>query len=272
MEKALLFGNPSRDEGLGCLERVKGFAAQAGVECVVCMDPAGLPGLAEDAGLAVTFGGDGAILRAARALCRTGIPILGINLGHKGFMAELEPGEIEAARAAFEGRFTIEERMMADVTVFRDGRAVHRDFALNEAVVGGVEKVVSVCVYGDGRRIMGFDGDGVIVSTPTGSTAYSLSAGGPIVEPAARSLIVTPVCPHILSARSYVLSPERTVTVELDRSEGRRAYLSVDGGDSVELGLSDRIEIKRSELTTRLARVTGRSFYEKVAAKLGERL
>lgn len=271
MEKVILFSNPVRDIGLKSLEKVKKLALCAGVEWEVCDALSSLPDSVRDAGLAVTFGGDGAILRAARSLCDTCIPILGINLGHKGFMAELEPGELELVKDAFEGRFTVEERMMADVTVFRDGRGVHRDFALNEAVVGGVARVIGIEVYGDGRRIMGFDGDGVIVSTPTGSTAYSLSAGGPIVEPTARSLIVTPVCPHVLSARCYVLAPERTVTVELTRSEGKRAYLSVDGGESLELRPLDRVEVKRSQLTTRLARVTGRSFYEKVGAKLGEK-
>lgn len=272
MEKVILFSNPGRDPGLGSLARVKAIAGDAGLEVEVCDGLSNLSGLSENASLAVTFGGDGAILQAARTLCETGVPILGINLGHKGFMAELESGELDLVREAFEGRFTVEERMMADVTVYREGGSVFRDFALNEAVVEGVARVIGISVYGDGRRIMGFDGDGVIVSTPTGSTAYSLSAGGPIVEPTARSLLVTPVCPHILAARSYVLSPERTVTVELRSSAGKRAYLSVDGGDSVELAPLDRVEVKRSNLVTRLARITGRSFYEKVAAKLGDRL
>ncbi len=270
MEKVILFANPKRDPELRQLDRVRAIAGSLGIECAVGSLPCELDVLARGAELAVTFGGDGAILRAARALCGMDIPILGINLGHKGFMAELEAGEVELARTVFEGRYTLESRMMADVTVFRDGRCVYRDFALNEAVVGGVSRVIGLGVYGDGRRIMGFDGDGVIVSTPTGSTAYSLSAGGPIVEPTAQSLIVTPVCPHILSARSYVLAPERTVTVELQRLGNKTAYLSVDGGESVPLRDLDRIEVRRSATVTRLVRVTGRSFYEIVSSKLGE--
>ena len=272
MKKVLLFANPSRDSGLSCLENVKKIADGCGVAYdVVDLADRSYP-LLSDADMAVTFGGDGAILRAARALCALGTPILGVNLGHKGFMAELEPAEAELVALAFQGRYTVENRMMADVSVFREGRELRRDFALNEAVVRGLNRVIGVNVYGDGRRIMGFDGDGVIVSTPTGSTAYSLSAGGPVVEPTARSLIVTPVCPHILSARSYVLSPERTVTVELRKLQGKAAYLSVDGGDSVALYSGDRIEIRRSTLETRLVRLTGRSFYEKVNSKLGEGL
>lgn len=272
MKKVILFANPKRDPELRYLDKVRAAAGELGVGCAVGSLPCEFETLLPGAELAVTFGGDGAILRAARALAGTDIPILGINLGHKGFMAELEAGETEHVRTVFEGKYTCEERMMADVTVFREGAAVYRDFALNEAVVGGVSRVVGVNVYGDGRRIMGFDGDGVIVSTPTGSTAYSLSAGGPVVEPTAQSLIVTPVCPHMLSARSYVLSPERTVTVELQRLGSKKAYLSVDGGESVPLSDLDRIEVRRSTTVTRLVRLTGRSFYEKVSSKLGERL
>lgn len=272
MEKVILFANPKRDPELLSLNRVRAIAGELGVDCAVGSLPCELEPLLPRAGMAVTFGGDGAILRASRALAGTGIPVLGINLGHKGFMAELEAGELELIRAAFEGKYTLESRMMADVTVFREGAAIHRDFALNEAVVGGLNRVVGVNVYGDGRRIMGFDGDGVIVSTPTGSTAYSLSAGGPIVEPTAQSLIVTPVCPHILSARCYVLSPERTVTVELAHLGSKKAYLSVDGGESVPLVDFDRIEVRRSATVTLLARLSGRSFYDKVSSKLGERL
>ncbi len=270
MDKIILFANPTRDPELSYLEQVRSMAGELGIECAVGSLPCELDGLADGARMAVTFGGDGAILRAARALCGMEIPILGVNLGHKGFMAELEARETELVRRALEGRYTLESRMMADVAVFREGRAVYRDFALNEAVAGGVARVVGVNVYGDGRRIMGFDGDGVIVSTPTGSTAYSLSAGGPVVEPTAQSLIVTPVCPHILSARSYVLAPERTVTVELTRLGKKTAYLSVDGGESVPLQDGDRIDVRRSPTVTRLVRVTGRSFYEKVSSKLGE--
>ncbi len=271
MEKVLLFENPERDSGREYLERVRQIAANLGIDCEAVSADGDVRSRAAGAGMAVTFGGDGAILRAARALCGTQIPILGINLGHKGFMAELEPGEVGLAETAFRGKFTVEPRMMADVNVYRDGKPVYSDFALNEAVVGGVARVISVNVYGDGRRIMGFDGDGVIVSTPTGSTAYSLSAGGPIVEPTARSLIVTPVCPHILSARSYVLSPERTVTVELGELGRKEAYISVDGVESVRLLTGDRVEVRASATVTKLVRVTGRSFYEKVSSKLGER-
>lgn len=271
MDRVILFSNPRRDPELRYCREIQGMLDKLKIDYGVCTELSDLPELARGAGMAVTFGGDGAILRAARALAEQNVPILGINLGHKGFMAELEAREMDLARDAFLGRYTVEERMMADVALFRDGTLLVRDFALNEAVVGSVARVIGVSVYGDGRRITGFDGDGVIVSTPTGSTAYSLSAGGPIVEPTAKSLIVTPVCPHMLSARSYVLAPDRTVTVELSEIRGRGAYLSVDGGEELSLRERDRIEVRRSALTTKLVRVTGRSFYEKVSGKLGER-
>ena len=271
MKKFVLYANPSRDIGLTASGRVAGILEDMGLPYAICTEVTELTDVAAEAAMAVAFGGDGTILHCARAVAAYDVPILGVNLGNKGFIAELEPEELDLARGAFEGRYATESRMMVDVCVYREGEAIYRDFALNEAVVGGVARVIRMSVLGDGRPIMTFSGDGVIVATPTGSTAYSMSAGGPLVEPDAENILVTPVCPHVLSARSYVLTPERTVTVRLDPLQGKTAYLSVDGGDSVPLVGGEEIVIRKSARSMKLVRVTDRSFYEKVSKKLDDR-
>ena len=160
---------------------------------------------------------------------------------------------------------------MLDVAVRREGKVVYRDLALNDAAVtkGAVARVVDLEVYGDRTLISSFSADGVVVSTPTGSTAYAMSAGGPIVEPTAENIIVTPICPHAMSARSFVLSRGRTVAVKLGKMTRRTAYLSVDGGRAFRLNGSDTVELRESKSRTRLVRVTGRSFYEILNHKLG---
>ena len=161
--------------------------------------------------------------------------------------------------------------MMLDVTARRDGKVVFSDLALNDAVVtkGAVARVVDLEVFSDKVPITDFAGDGVVVSTPTGSTAYSMSAGGPLVEPTAENIIVTPICPHSVNARSFVLGAGRMVSVKLGRLSKKAAYLSSDGGKAFKLCGGDVLEIRRSQSVTRLVRLTGRSFYEVMSQKLG---
>lgn len=267
MGKVILYVNPARDKGYRASNRVREMLEARGRPYAVCSDGASAAREAKDAELAVTFGGDGTILHCARAVAPFDVPILGVNLGRKGFMAELEAGEVDRVALALDGGFSLEPRMTLDVAV-RRGEELYRNFALNEAVVKGVTRVVELSVLGDGKPIMRFSGDGLIVSTPTGSTAYSMAAGGPIVEPDAENIIITPICPHLLAARSYVLAPHRRVTVSAAR--GKRVFLSADGGESVPLEDGDSVEIRRSDLTVKLARLAEGSFYEKVSRKLGE--
>jgi len=170
-----------------------------------------------------------------------------------------------------EGDYTIEMRMMMDVRVYRDGRAVFSDIALNDAALtkGAAARMVELEVYGDQTLISRFSSDGVVVCTPTGSTAYSMSAGGPIVEPTAENMIVTPICPHALFARSIVLGGERQVAVKMGRMARRTAYLSVDGGKAFRLSGGDTVELRRSAAKTRLVRLSSRTFYEILSHKLG---
>ena len=219
----------------------------------------------------VTFGGDGTILRAARAAADLGVPILGINMGGKGFMAELEVGELEMIDSAAAGSYEIEKRMMLDAEVVRGGASVCRDFALNDIVLRGDNKVIDLTLYGDGQIISRFSGDGAIVATPTGSTAYSMAAGGPIVEPSAHNIIVTPICAHVLEAKPYVLVSDRRVSIEVGYEKHSPAYMSADGCERVEIHSGDIIYVQRSAKYTSLVRLSDRSFYRKVSEKLGER-
>jgi len=272
MKKILLRPNAERDKGLQVTGEVRAMLDAAHIDYAVCAEKTIPDGLLEAAEMIVVFGGDGTILHTARAAAKHGVPILGVNAGGKGFLAELERADTEQVMRAVRGDYRIDARMMLDVAVIRDGEKIFADFALNDVVVGGVARVIDISVFGDGETITAFLGDGVVIATPTGSTAYSMAAGGPIVEPDAESIIITPICAHILVAKSFVLSPRRKVTVKIGRKNADTAYLSADGVGSLGLKDGDVIEIAQSSLSTKLVRISKGSFYEKVTKKLGEKL
>ena len=284
--KVVLSPNPYRDRGLKAAQAAEKILSAAGVETAVCL-PFVVDGgniefpshiqfkqTAEElktADILVCFGGDGTILHAAKDANQFNVPILGVNLGSVGFMAELELGELSMLSRLPAGKYHVESRMMLDVTVRRDGKVIYSDIALNDAALtkGAVARVVDLEVLGDRTTITKMSADGVIISSPTGSTAYSMSAGGPIVEPTAENIIVTPICPHALSARSFVLGRERTVSIRLGRMARKTAFLSVDGGKAFKLSGGDVVEVRMSKSKTRLVRLTGRTFYEILSHKLG---
>ncbi len=284
--KIVLSPNPYRDKGLKAAQTAQRVLNQAGAETCMALPfelergSVEVPGHLKffpmeeafrKADLLVCFGGDGTILHAAKDAQLHGIPVLGVNLGSVGFMAELEVDQLNLLARLPEGKYQQEERMMLDVAVRREGRIIFRDTALNDAVItkGAVARIIDLDVKADGVLVGRFSGDGVVVSTPTGSTAYSMSAGGPIVEPTAENLMVTPICPHALHARSYVLDRNRAVAVKMGKLTRKTAYLSVDGGKAFRLGGSDQVELRRSEAKARLARLTSRSFYAVLNQKLG---
>lgn len=284
MKRVILCPNPYRDGELTVAKHSKEILEAIGFETVVCLpfsregydDQLGVPirQLQQEikrADMLIAFGGDGTILHLARTVALHSVPVLGINLGSLGFMSELEPNELERLNALKEWNFAVESRMMLDVTVLREGKPVYSNIALNDAVIskGSVARVVRLDVSTEEGRLTRITGDGAIVSTPTGSTGYSMAAGGPIVEPTAENMIVTPICPHALSARSIVLGRERTVSIKMGKQSRKTAYLSVDGGKAFRLGSGDVVELKMSSSKTRLVRVTGRSFYDILSQKLG---
>ena len=285
--KIVLSSNPYRDKGLRAALEAKRVLEHAGAKTVMCLPfqpkkgdrldlPRQLPLSQLDkelatADLLICFGGDGTILHAARDAAFHEVPILGVNMGSVGFMAELERSELPLLAPLAHGMYTIEERMMLDVNVLRGDRLISKDVALNDAVIskGSMARVAEMEVLADRVKVTAITGDGVIIASPTGSTAYSMSAGGPIVEPTSKSIIVTPVCAHQLAARAMVLAPERVVTVQLPRGNRKYLYLSVDGGKAVRLSGGDRVEIGCSQRVTQLVRLADRSFYQIINQKLG---
>lgn len=217
----------------------------------------------------MVVGGDGTILRIAGQASLYQKPVLGVNCGTVGFMSELEPDELELVKSVKEGRFTLDDRSMLDIQVFNSiGDEVYSTVALNEAVVtkGFFNRVIPLSVIVDGQEVFQFSGDGVIVTTPTGSTAYSLAAGGPILAPSSDCLAVTPICPHSLTIKSFVISAESIVTV-MPEYKGHQVFLSPDG-DTYELRSGDRVVIQRSQRTFSLLRIKGQGFYEIIRQKL----
>lgn len=284
----VLSPNPYRDKGLRAAQSAQKILRQSGVETLMCLPfsleegsrvelPPNLTFTPLKKGLAradvmVCFGGDGTILHAAKDAETYNVPILGVNMGSVGFMAELEYGELSQLSKLPAGKYALESRMMLDVQAIRGGKTVFHDTALNDAVVtkGAVARVVDLAVYGDKVLISDFAGDGVILSTPTGSTAYAMSAGGPIVEPTSENIIFTPICAHALHAKAFVLGAERMVSVRMPPDNRKSAYLSVDGGRAFKLLPGDRLEVARSKQRTQLVKLTGRSFYEILNQKLGK--
>ena len=283
MRNVILTPNPYRDKNFQTVRGAMQILKDAGVNPRLCLPfevdrsydlPKDLHFNRLDrelpnADMVICFGGDGTILHMAKAAPRKGIPILGVNIGTMGFMAELESTELDKLARIARGDYTLDSRMMLDVTVQRDRDIIFHDICLNDAVVtkGAVARIVHLAVKCDGIQAMECGGDGVIISTPTGSTAYSYSAGGPIVEPEAENIIITPICAHEMGSRSIVASDKRVVTVEMVQNARRNAYLSVDGGRAVRLNMGDIATIKKSHLTTKLVRLKDRSFYDVVNAK-----
>ena len=288
MKKIVLTPNPYRDRNFKYVTLADKLLREAGLETRICLafdvdrsfelpDNVVLTELnheLRDADLLVCFGGDGTILHASKAATKAGIPVLGVNIGTMGFMAELESSELKELRRLADDDFSVEPRMMLHVRAEHEGRVILEEDALNDAVItkGAVARVVQMSVQGDGVDMMSFSGDGLIVCTPTGSTAYSMSAGGPLVEPENENIIMTPICAHSLAGKSFVLAPGRQITIVPERIHDRPAILVADGGDSIALIHGDQIRIRRSDNYTLLADTGIRSFYETAFGKLTDRL
>ena len=283
MKHVILTPNPYRDKNFQTVRTAMEVLKNAGIEVKVCLPfevdksfelPKDirfhrLDREIQNTELVVCFGGDGTILHMAKTATRKNVPILGVNIGTLGFMAELESTELDMLAKLADDDYTLDRRMMLDVVVQRDRDIIFHDIGLNDVVItkGAVARIAHLAVKCDGVEVMECGGDGIIVATPTGSTAYSLSAGGPIVEPEARNILITPICAHDVMSRCMVASDKRNITVELVHNARRNAYLSVDGGKSVRLNMGDVTTIKKSNLETKLLRLKDRSFYDVINMK-----
>jgi NAD+ kinase len=227
-------------------------------------------GLAADCELAVVVGGDGSILRGAEVTRESGTPVLGVNLGHIGFLAEAEVDDVEdVIDAIVERRWTPEDRLALDVRAFRDGELVTHTFALNEASIekAARERMIEVVVEIDNRPLSRWGCDGVVLATPTGSTAYNFSAGGPIVWPGVEALLVVPISAHALFARPLVVAPDSLLAVEVIARTDSIGVLWCDGRRAVDLPPGARIEVRRAEQPVRLARLHQAPFTDRLVAK-----
>lgn len=222
----------------------------------------------------LVLGGDGTLIQAARDTVNRRIPLLGVNLGNLGYLAEIEKaGVLDAMDSLMADDYTLEPRMMLEGLVCRKREGTVRNLAFNDIVVNraGALRVIDYEIYVNGEFLNRYSADGIIVSTPTGSTGYSLSAGGPIVSPMASMIVVTPICPHTLTARSIVLSGEDQVTIRLGagrRVDREEAFATFDGEVSVPIATGDYVEIQKSEKTAELLKISKISFLEVLRNKM----
>lgn len=285
--KIVMTPNPYRDRNFKYADQAERILQAAGVETKLCL-PFGVDKNFElpankvfynlneelkNADMLLCFGGDGTILHSSKAATYHGLPVLGVNIGTMGFMAELEAGELDLLARLATGQYAIEKRMMLSVEVQHEGQIIYNDTALNDIAItkGAVARVIQMEVLCDGIQAYSFAGDGVLVCTPTGSTAYSMSAGGPLVEPTARNIIVTPICAHTVQARPFVTAKDREITVRIGKTGRKNAFLSTDGGRAVRLNFGDVVRVRRSRHETRLVRLKQTSFFEIINNKFFDR-
>ncbi|MEN8708157.1 MAG: NAD kinase [Nocardioides marinisabuli] len=283
--RVLMLTHTGRDEARSVAHEVAGALAGHGI--VVRMiareaDDLGVAGdvettqteagASDDCELTLVIGGDGTILRAAEIAREAGTPVLGVNLGHVGFLAEAEHDDVASViDAVVARRYSVEDRMSIDVQVLRDGEVVTSTFALNEASVekAARERMIEVVVEVDGRPLSRWGCDGVVCATPTGSTAYNFSAGGPVVWPGVEALLMVPISAHALFARPLVVAPTSVLAVEVLARTDSAGVLWCDGRRAVDLPPGARIEVRRGERPVRLARLHQAPFTDRLVAKFG---
>lgn len=274
-----MVGHPRYGPFPGVLRRVQAFARERGLELYVeeallPLAPDAKPLTAETApelDLLLTLGGDGTLLRGARLVALDAVPVLGINLGHLGFLTSAAPDELEEAlEHVLRGHVWLDVRLALLVSARGPAGAELGSFlAINDAVLhkGGAARVIRLLVSASGQEVGTYSADGIILSTPTGSTAYSLSAGGPIVAPSVDCVIATPICPHTLGVRPLVLPADETVTVEV-LSPTEELILTIDGQENARLTPGSRVQICRAPDPVRLVRFPGQTFFATLRRKL----
>ena len=294
MKHFLIYTNCRKDKGMVMTGRIRSYLESRGNKCTVILrnkedgshhktegigesnTAAGETLYPTDAYCMIVLGGDGTMLQAAWDVRKTNIPLIGVNLGTLGYMTEVEPGGLEEALdQLMAGTVVSESRMMLNGKVYgREGK-VTEDWSLNDIVISrsGALQVIKMNIYVNGQFLKDYSADGVIVTTPTGSTGYNLSAGGPIAEPSSRLIIMTPICPHTLSSRSIILSPEDVIDIEIPEGrEGRTQQVTAnfDGAHEVPMCTGDRIRIVKSEKTTEILSLHRASFLEVLHRKMRE--
>jgi NAD+ kinase len=222
--------------------------------------------------IAITVGGDGTIIHAAKHSAKADKPLIGVNVGRLGFAADVEPEEISSLVRILDGDYHTENRILLDVEVIKNGISKHF-LAVNDAIIarGQLSKIIDLHLSLNGEQIAKYRADGLLFATPTGSTAYSLSAGGPILAPQMDCILMTPVCPHSLFSRSVLFSGDSALSVEVNSPSECCCVLTIDGEKNVDILAEDRVIIRRSEVNLRLASLNKRNFYKRLNEKLKER-
>jgi len=260
------------------VEKIGSFLKSEGIKAylpdsICCADYLHAPEneLYKIADIIITVGGDGTIIRYAKRAALDSKPILGINAGRMGYLANLEQNEYKLLSKLKNGEYSIEKRMMLNVVVKENGKIINEYTALNEVVItsGFIARIIDVAAFVEGDSI-NYRADGLIVSTPTGSTAYSMSAGGPIIDPTTENMCITPICSHSLSAKPILLSAERTVKLKAFSKKRTDIFLSVDGRKSVAVKPYTEIYITKSDKSVQLVRLNDRSFYKTLSAKFSD--
>lgn len=278
MEQFCIVTNKTKDKNLEITGYIKKYLEGHGKKCIVA-ESAGKPAsdaigrefmssVPEDSDCCIVLGGDGTMLEAARSLAFLDIPIIGVNLGTMGYLAEVEKSNIdEALSRLISGEYEIEDRMMLHGSI--NGK---EDYALNDIVISRASAIqaINYNIYVDDLLLCSYHADGIIISTPTGSTGYNMSAGGPIVEPSGNMILLTPICPHTLNSRSMVLSADKSITIELtdgSRKHDNKVVAAFDGSGVIDMNVGDRIEIGKSGKKTKILRLNRVSFLEVLSKK-----
>lgn len=283
MEKYCIITNSEKDQGLAMTGKIAEYLRSSGRSCVIQQAERNMEGpyhytnpdlIPEDTQCIIVLGGDGTLLQAARDVVHKGIPLLGINLGNLGFLAEVDRQSLcPALDRLMAGDYEVEERMMLTGTVYRGDRILGSSIALNDIVIirEGHLRVVRFKNYVNNEYLNSYNADGIIIATPTGSTGYSLSVGGPIVSPNASMMIMTPIAPHTINIRSIVFPGEDVITVEI--GEGRhndceQGMASFDGSTEIHMVTGDRIVIRRASVKTKILKLNHLSFVEVLRQKM----
>ena len=284
MKAFTIITNDIKDKNLEVTNQIVNYAREHGCNCTVMntkhrsqegkyhyTDASQIP---ENTDCIIVLGGDGTLLQAARDVVDRDIPLLGINLGTLGYLAEIDRHMvIPALDHLLADDYTIESRMLLTGTVFHKGKQIASDLALNDIVIGreGSFRVVNFLSFVNDQYLTSYKADGIIISTPTGSTGYSLSAGGPIIAPSASLLMMTPLAPHTLNTRSIVLSADDKISVEIGPGrdcEEEKGMVSFDGDTSIRMVTGDRIDIRRAQQNTRIVKISNQSFLETLRKKM----
>ena len=279
MNRILIITNSYKDKDLAVTKEFIEFLEEKNVKCAnvfteVQPGDINIPKEFEDSDCFIVLGGDGTLIHAARVAVSKKIPLIGVNLGTVGYLCELESGDLKSSlEKLINNEFSYEKRMMLSGDVYLEGKKKFSDVALNDIVIhrGGELKLLDYIIYVNGEHLYTYSSDGIILSTPTGSTGYSMSAGGPIVEPGAELIVITPINPHSLNGKSIIISADDEVIIEIGagrRKEVEKAQVTFDGRESVALQSGDRIKISKSENVVEIINISNISFLKTLRKKM----